>query len=341
MVKKMPEIKKTQILSVGSHLPPQVVTSDELFEEIKSDQYGIPTDWMSITMGIKERRVAKAGTPPSTLAIKASKKAIATTNINVDDIGMVIFCGIERDNPEPATAHIIQNALGVRAQYAYDLANACFGFVDAMKIASSFINNGDIKYALISTGEVSTKMMYGIIDRFKSGGLDIKKARNMIGALSVGDAGGAIIIGKSEDQKTGFELFNSHIDSKHTNKCIYKMAADGLPEGQMLMGPITNAILRAHEGLIDDTLNKLGWEKFDWLLSHQMGQRPFDKLSLLKGVQPSKMIKTFPKLGNITTATFPINWEKLTLNDNVRQGQKIGCCFAGSGLAVGQLGYTF
>ena len=332
---------RTQILSVGSHLPQQIVTSDELFEEIKSEQYGIPINWMSNTMGIKERRVAKPGTPPSELAINASRKAIDDAKIDANEIGMILFCGIERDNPEPATAHIIQNALGVKAQYAYDIANACFGFVDAMKIASNFIVNKEIKYALITTGEVSTKMMYGIMSRFKKGGLDVKKARNMIGALSVGDAGGAVIVGSSKDQNTGFNLFNSHVDSKHTDKCIYKVAEDGLPDGQMLMGPITNAILKAHEGLIDDTLEKLGWNKFDWLISHQMGQRPFDKLSLLKGVQPSKMIKTFPKLGNITTATFPLNWEKLTLNAKVRRGQKIGCCFAGSGLAVGQLGYTF
>lgn len=110
----MSEKYKAQIISVGSYLPKQIVTSDELFEEINSEQYGIPINWMSKKMGIKQRRIAKHGTPPSQLAINAAKKALKKSSINPSSIGMVLFCGIERDHPEPATAHIIQHKLGLK-----------------------------------------------------------------------------------------------------------------------------------------------------------------------------------------------------------------------------------
>ncbi len=334
-------MQKVQILGCASHLPTQIVSSIDLFEEFKSEQqYGIPKDWMSEKMGIKERRLCKHDTQPSELAIPAAKKAIKQANIDPKDIGLVIFCGIEKDYSEPATAHNVQDQLELKAKYAFDVSNACYGFVDSMKIASNFIQNGDIQYALICTGETPGKILKAAVDHLKKG-TDLREARNILGALSVGDAGGAAIIGKSLNDQSGFQLFNSFVDSKHTQKCVYKIGSDGMPSGQMLMGPITNAIVRAHEGLIDDTLIKLGWKDFDWMLSHQMGKKPFDRISSLKGVGQKKMIKTFDKLGNITSATFPVNFEKLCRSGKVSSGDRIGACFAGSGLAIGQIGYIF
>ena len=107
------------------------------------------------------------------------------------------------------------------------------------------------------------------------------------------------------------------------------------------MGQLAGIFIRSHNKMIDDTLRRLGWKDFDWMLSHQIGKKPFEKLSNLNGVTPNKMIKTLDKLGNITSATFPVNFNKLVEERHVRSGDKIGGCFAGSGLVIGQFGYTF
>ena len=105
---------------------------------------------MSEKMGIIERRVAPSDAKPSDLAIPAARKAIeAATDIKPEEIDLVIFCGIERDQPEPATAHVIQDKLGLNARYALDIANACFGFVNAMEIATNYISCGIVKLSLI------------------------------------------------------------------------------------------------------------------------------------------------------------------------------------------------
>jgi 3-oxoacyl-[acyl-carrier-protein] synthase III len=77
------------------------------------------------------------------------------------------------------------------------------------------------------------------------------------------------------------------------------------------------------------------------MLSHKIGKRPLVKLANMKGVTPDKMIKTLDKLGNITQATFPVNFNKLLEEQHVHSGDKIGGFFAGSGFVVGQFGYTF
>ena len=109
----------------------------------------------------------------------------------------------------------------------------------------------------------------------------------------------------------------------------------------MLMGQISGAFVKSHYDMIDNTLDQLGWDSFDWILTHQIGQRPFERLSNMNGIKPHKMIKTLDKLGNITSATFPINYHKLLNEEKIKKGDRIGGCFAGSGLVVGQFGYLF
>ena len=334
---------KSKICASGVYLPEQVVKSEELFCEIQSEsQYDIPVDWMTEKMGIAERRIAPASFKPSDLAIPAAVDALyLDSSFDPQDIDLVIFCGIERDQPEPATAHIIQHALGLSAKYAFDIANACFGFIDAMHIADSYIRAGVANYALIVTGEIPSRVLRAAVDVLKRG-VDNKTAKEIIGALSVGDAGGAVIIGPVEKgENSGFELFNINSFSHLANKCMYRKDENGTINGHMHMAQITSAFIKCQFDLIDDTLGKLGWTEFDWLLTHQIGQKPFERLSAMKGTAPSKMIKTLHKLGNITSATFPVNFKKLSETDAVQRGDRIGGAFAGSGLVVGQFGYVY
>ena len=333
---------RVKIHSVGAYLPPQVIKSDDLFAEIQSERhYNMPTNWMSDKVGIIERLAASLDALPSDLAIPAAREAIDTCEgLDPDDINLVIFCGIERDQPEPATAHKIQAKLGLNARHAYDLSNACYGFMEAMEAASFYIKGGATKYALIVTGEISTHVMRKVVDDLKKG-IDPREARKKLGALTVGDAGGAVVIGEAYGYDApGFDLFNTIVDSSHGDKCIYRHTKAGGIEGQMLMGPISKAIVNKHKGLIGDTMGRLGWSKADWVISHQMGKPPFDQIQQMSGVDENKMIKTYPMLGNITTNTFAVNYHRLRNNGLVKSGDKVLGCFAGSGLAIGQLGYT-
>ena len=109
----------------------------------------------------------------------------------------------------------------------------------------------------------------------------------------------------------------------------------------MEMAWLSALMYKEHKHLINGTMNKLGWPNFDWVLSHQIGKRPFDKISTLKGVTLSKMIKTYDFLGNVASATFPVSFYNLCKSDKVETGDRIGGFFAGSGIVVGQFGYTF
>ena len=164
----------------------------------------------------------------------------------------------------------------------------------------------------------------------------MEKAHRMIGGLSVGDAGGAVVLGASED--SGFVLFNNFADSAHIEKCIYHVRDNGLIEGQMLMAKILAQGIKMHRELISHTLRRLGWEEFDWVLSHQTGKRNFQAFAKLPGIDESRMIKTYERFGNTTTATFALGWDDLLNSGKLREGSRVGGLFAGSGLATCQFG---
>ncbi|MFQ3226672.1 MAG: 3-oxoacyl-(acyl-carrier-protein) synthase III [Porticoccaceae bacterium] len=330
----------TKILSVGSYLPEQRLKSDDIMSEIKSDvQYDIPINWMSESMGIIERRISPASSKPSDLAIPAAQKAIEHSNINPDLIDLVIFCGIERDHSEPATAHIVQASLKLSADHAFDISNACFGFMHAIEIANHFLQSGTVRYALVCTGEVPSKILLAAIEYLKSG-VAPEIVQKTLGALTVGDAGGAVILGLSDvDEDIGFKLFHTKTDSSHVKKCFYEIGPDGTFNGQMEMGRIVGASIWMHRKIINETLLRLGWNNFDWVLSHQTGKRPFEKFQSFSTVDTEHMIKTYDTLANITSATFPINFEKLLNTGKLRSGERIGGIHSGSGLVIGEFGY--
>lgn len=339
-VHQLNPIVRTKVMGVGSYLPQQRVTSDEIMEEIETEKkYGLPHDWMSGEMGIIERRAVSDNQSPSDLAIEAAKEALnSCPDLNPDSIDAVIFCGIERDMPEPATAHFIQRSLGLNASYVFDVANACFGFFQGLKLTSNLIESGAIKYGLVVTGEVSTRVAKSVIQQLKQG-MPLDEAKHLFGVLSVGDAGGAMIVGPSQDGNSGFMKFHQMSKSQYSGLCHYHWQANGEVKAHMNMGHIVARGLKLNRQVYAETFDELGWNKVDWVVAHQTGRAAFEHVRDIHGVENCKFMKTYPKLGNITTATLPVSFQKLSSSGSLKTGDKIGGLFAGSGLVGGQFGY--
>jgi len=333
---------KTSILSSGSFLPPTIVNSDEIFSGINLEHnFGIPNNWMSKKMGIIERRLSPSGTRPSSLAVEAAKRALESNpDINPDHIDLVVFCGIEKDQSEPATAHNVAAELGLNACHAFDVSNACFGFVDGIQVADSFIKTGLVRLALVVTGEVQ-HALYDHYSEYLESGISEQQAREVLGFFSLGDGGGAVVMGASESKNTGFQLFNNIAESKYNDLCFYRPAKNGGIEGRMDMPRIVAIGLRMQRAVIPETLKRLGWSTFDWMLNHQTGKGNYEKIVDMDLIEKKRIIRTYQKLGNVTTATFAFSFQKLLENNTVNKGDRICCCFAGSGLVGGQFGYTF
>jgi len=328
----------TEILGIGGYVPPQIIKSSELLDEIASEsRFGIKNSFISDVIGIEERRVAETHQKPSDLAILAAEAALLESGIRAPEIDLIIFCGIDRDWQEPATAHRVQQVLGATNATCFDVTNACHGFMNGISIADAMIAIGSANRALVCTGEKSSEMMYDTLNLLSESN-DREDMKRWVGGLTVGDAGGAMILGKSERQ-SGFRKFNFSSNGAHADLCYYNYDKDGKIEGQMMMSSISKEMIAFHQSMINSTYEGLIWspKEVDHLICHQVGHRPHRKMASVADVPVNRAPITYRHLGNITSATIPVN---LYFNRPVK-GDKVLILGAGSGLSVSQTGVVF
>jgi len=325
---------KSHIYSVGSELAKTVVTTRDILEEARFDD----CELVEKSLGIHEVRQAPDSFQPSHLAIPAAEKALRTSGIGYHEIDAVIYCGIERDCPEPATAHIIASGLGLTPSICFDVANACHGFTSGLQVANSFIKSGDIKYALVVTAELSSKLTRKVANMFRKGELNQNDVKSHIGAFTVGDAAGAMILGPA-DSNNGINHIRCGSISRHHSLCFYNNN-HGKLSFNMDMGRISAVTLKLVKDLIGPTYKDLNWcaDDIDLFIPHQVGERPFLKALEIVGVPIEKSIATYPRLGNLASATIPVCYDMLRQQGRLVPGSKMLMASSGSGIVASFVG---
>lgn len=324
----------SKIVGVGGYLPDQKISSTDLLIECKSNRFDIPHNFINDKLGIIERRFADQNMEPSDLANIAAEKALASANMQPNEIDLVVYCGITRNWEEPATAHSVQDFLGIDAD-CFDVSNACHGIVNGISIADSMIASGAINTALLVTGEMPSKLALYTVEQLKKCN-DVKFFRDSIGALTAGDAGGAFVVTRSDTENKGLRGLNMYSQGKHAKLCHYKHLTNGAIAGQMLMKQINLAILKMHKTIVNKTYDLLNWhpKEVDRLICHQTGAKSHEQLTSILKVPFEKASQTVDYLGNLTSATLPINWWL----HPPKSDEKVLLAFTGSGISVSQGG---
>jgi len=327
----------TTIAAIDYYLPSQVVKTRDMMAETKPERLGFSDTLIEDLIGIIEVRHALDDEKPSTLATYAAKKALAKFDGNPDEIDLLIFCGIDRDYVEPSTAHVVQKNLGLKNAVCFDISNACLGFMSGMQIANSAIASGMARNVMICTGERPSKVSKVTAPHLRALE-DRVEFFNKIGALTVGDAGVAAIISQSEGT-SGIKSMNFRSNGELTKLCYYKHEQGIVTEGQMLMKEISAAILDAHKELLPTSLiaANIKASEINCLITHQVGKRPWERYPKIIGVERDSMTKTFDTLGNITSATFGVNYARALESQQIKAGDLVMAAMSGSGLSVCQV----
>src|SRR3954470_21619422 len=121
---------RVYIDSIGYELPPVVVTSSELETRLQPvyQSLRLPSGQLEALTGISERRWWEPGYSLSRGATAAARKALEQSNVRPQDIGVLIYAAVCREQFEPATACKVAADLGISDEAAvYDLSNACLG----------------------------------------------------------------------------------------------------------------------------------------------------------------------------------------------------------------------
>ena len=199
---------RVSIDAFGYELPPHVVTSDDLEKRLEPvyEALHFQKGQLEAITGIRERRFWDPDFSMHAGAIKAAQKALDASRINTDDIGMLIYGGVCRDNLEPATACAVADGLDLGpATQIYDVSNACLGILNGMVQTANAIELGQIKAGLIVSCESARQIIDITIDRLLKT-KDMEVFKKTIATLTGGSGAVAVVLTDKSLSESGHRI---------------------------------------------------------------------------------------------------------------------------------------
>lgn len=299
----------------GAHaLPERVVTSLELERRLALlyARLRVSEGRLELMSGIRERRAWPAGTRPSDVAARAGAIALERSGIARERFGLLVHASVCRDFLEPATASVVHASLEMPATCAaFDLSNACLGFVNAMVVAAEWIERRTIDAALVVAGEDGGPLVEATIASLLAtdavGRDELKRA---FASLTIGSGAAACVLAHREIARSPRRLLGatSRAATEHHVLCHGDRAsgADG-----PLMETDSEALLHAGNALARDTFaafeRETGFTRasIERVVTHQVGSAHRRLLFETLGLDLAKDFPTVETLGNMGSVSLP------------------------------------
>lgn len=304
--------KYSRIVSTGSYLPEKILTNYDLEKMVDTSH-----DWIFERTGINQRHIADENESTVDMAYKASLKSIEKSNINVDDIDMIIVATTTPERAFPSTAVLLQNKLDIKDCFAFDINAACTGFIYALDIADKYIRNNSIDNILV----VGAEKMSALVDW---------SDRNT--CVLFGDGAGAVIISSSNNPGIILSTIGSNGSYKDLltvnpdSDFIEMKGNDVFKIAVNTMGKIARETLDQHDLKIDDV---------DWLIPHQANSRIINAIAKKLSLPSEKIIITVGNHGNTSAASIPLAIDYATETGDLKKEDTVLLEAFGAGFTWG------
>lgn len=318
---------RAAITAVGHYVPDKVLTNADLEKMVDTND-----EWIRTRTGIYERRILEHGAT-SDLAVPAVQQLLKHRGIGAEELDVIIFATVTPDMFFPATACVLQEKIGAKKAWGFDISAACSGFVYAISLGAQLVETGRYSKVLV----VGADKMSSIVDYTD---------RNT--CILFGDAGAAALLEPSSDPNYGIidhilycdgsggqYLYMkgggslnppSHdtVDKKmhyifQDGKAVFKVAVVG-------MADVSEEIMKR---------NNLTGADVDWLVPHQANMRIIDATAERMGLDKSKVMINIDKYGNTTAATIPLCLSEWWQAGKIKKGQNLIFASFGAGYTWG------
>jgi 3-oxoacyl-[acyl-carrier-protein] synthase III len=326
--------------SIATALPGEVWTSAAIEEQLRPlyERLKLPAGRLELMSGIRERRVWPVGTRPSEASAAAGRAVLAKSRIRPEQIELFIHAAVSRDMLEPATASFAHRQIGLPATaQIMDVSNACLGFLNAMTLAAGLIESGQIRCALIASGENGRPLVEQTIRTLLERPLTRNEIKPFFANLTIGSGAVAAVLchrslaGAGAHRLLGGE---ARAATQHSELCQGDThGADGLA-----MQTDSEQLLEAGVGLARDTWAAFTGpgghppESFQRFVCHQVGSAHRRRLYETLGLDLAKDFSTFETLGNTGSVALPATLAAAVEAGAVKAGDRVGLLGIGSGL---------
>jgi 3-oxoacyl-[acyl-carrier-protein] synthase-3 len=317
-----------KITGVAGFLPPRVQTNADLERMVDTTD-----EWIRTRTGIRERHVVEKGMAASHMATAAARKLLAEKNVGPEEIDLIIVASVTPDMMFPATACLVQDRLGAKNAWGFDLSGACSGFVYALTVGAQFVGAGTHQKALV----IGSDVMSSIINY-----------EDRATCVLFGDGAGAVLVEPAESDSEGVLDFHNDVDG--SGGCYLFMPGGGSlnpsshetvdkkmhyvhQEGQQVF---KYAVRRMAE-VACQLLERNGFSSRDLSLvvPHQANLRIIRAMQERLGVDDSKVLANIDRYGNTTAATIPLGLMDALEEGRLRKGDLVLLVAVGAGYTTG------
>ena len=314
-----------EILSTGSFVPDNVVTNDDL-----KQQLGFDPDWIERRSGVSERRHAPEGMSTSDMCVEAATKAIRAAKVDPQQIDLLVVGTFTPDCLCPSTANLVQDRLGLDAP-AMDLAAACSGFMYSLVTAAQFVATGNSNLALVIAADTNSRIV------------DPSDQRTY---PLFGDGAGAVLIHKG-DPHQGLLCYQMGSDGSGANLLdraggtSQPLTVDGLENSEQFLKMDGRSVFKWAVRLVTDTielvLEKSGMtvNDVDCYVLHQANIRIIRAACEQLGIDPARVFNNLHKYGNTSGGSIPIALDEAIADGRISRGDTVLMSGFGAGLTWG------
>jgi 3-oxoacyl-[acyl-carrier-protein] synthase III len=324
----MKKLVPVKISALGTYVPPRLLTNQDLEKMVAtSDQ------WIVDRTGIRTRHLVDKGVATSDLAFEAARQALAEHGTDPNQVEAIIVATVTPDMLFPATACLVQEKLGAKKCWGFDLSAACSGFPYALQTGVQFVQTGTHKKILV----IGADVMSSIVDY-----------TDRATCVIFGDGAGAVLLEPASDDGLCFIDFLHEVDgsgacslnmpgggSKHppTHETVDKKMHFIHQDGQAVFKYAVRKMAEISQTLL--ARNGFKGSDVNAFIPHQANQRIMDATASRLGLDSKNVIVNIGEYGNTTAATIPLAMATARSQGRLKRGDLVLLASVGAGFTAG------
>lgn len=316
------------IKGAGYYLPERVLTNDDLSKMVDTSD-----EWIRTRTGIAERHIAADNEACSDLAFRAAQRALEDAKLTPSDIDLLVVATVTPDMVFPSTAAILQAKLGLNNVMSFDLNAACSGFLYAIEVVRSLLQQASYRRALV----IGSEKLSSIVNWDDRGT-----------CVLFGDGAGAFVLEKAEQSGEG--ILDGFLGADGSNPDVLCLPAGGSlrPTSQETLDARMHSIsmngkevfkmavrLMAKSVNVLLERNHLTKDDITCLIPHQANLRIIQSLGQLLGLPMERVFVNLDKTGNTSAASIPMAFAQAKEAGIVKKGDYVMLVAFGGGLTWG------
>lgn len=320
--------RRAKISALGTYVPPRLLTNADLEKMVDTND-----KWIVERTGIRERHILEKGKATSDMAVEAAKRCLTERGIEPTEVEAIIVATVTPDMSFPATACLVQDKLGAKGAWGFDLSAACSGFVYALQTGFKFVESGAHSKVLV----IGADTMSAILDY-----------TDRATCILFGDGAGAVLIEPAAEGEIGMIDFLHEIDG--SGACSLYM-----PGGGSLNPPSAETVakkmhyvhqdgqavykyaVRKMADATEKVLTRCGITGADLgcFIPHQANKRIIMSTADRLGMPEDRVIINIDRYGNTTAATIPLAMQTAREEGRLKKHDLVLIASVGAGFTTG------